>query len=104
MTELVRIPSPYLQRQAAMAADPAWHAYTTSEMSKYPYAYTTADGRWLIERAYGACGGGWRVTDTTGEYHCTSCRDGGGHVSIEPTLDAAKAFVAEWAVGQRVDL
>ena len=73
--------------------------FITSEDRKYKYAYQTPDGRWLIERDYGGCGGGWRVTDTRGEYVCTSCRrNSDGHATIEPTLAAAKAFVfTEWA-------
>ena len=75
-------------------------------MRKYKYAYETPDGRWRIEWNYGACGGGWRVDDTRGEYFCGSCRDHkerngwgfDGHAAIMPTLTAAKAFVSEWAV------
>jgi hypothetical protein len=90
MIDLIRIPAPSLNKE---------YLYTTSEMRKYKHAYETPDGRWRIERAYGECGGGWHVIDTSGEYLCTSCRfNVAGHVTTAPTLAAAKAFVSEWAV------
>lgn len=81
MIELTRIPAPYLQRDVR---------YETSEMRKYRYAYETQERRWRIERNYGACGGGWTITDMAGE-----------HSEIRPTLAAAKAFVSEWAVSSQ---
>jgi hypothetical protein len=67
--ELIRVPSPRLAERTARAADPKWHCSISSEMRKYKYAYETPDGRWRIEYAYGECGGGWKVTDTTRSIH-----------------------------------
>lgn len=89
MIELTRIPAPYLQRDVR---------YETAEMRKYRHAYETPDGRWRIERHYGGCGGGWTITDTTGEHVGQSWRGPTVHLKVMPTLAAAKAFVSEWAV------
>jgi hypothetical protein len=107
MIELIRIPAPHVQARQEHLNDPAMRARwadhpemlsLTSEEEKYQHAYRTPDGRWLIQRAYGACGGGWHVIDTSGRYVCTSCRSNrDGHATIVRTLTAAKAFVAEWS-------
>ena len=59
----------------------------------------TSDGRWYILARIGGCGGGRSVIDTSGEYAgCTCCwRNTDGHVTIERTLAATKAFISEWA-------
>ena len=91
-TELVRAPARYLQRRPLEDR--------TSEERKYKHAYQTPDGRWHIERAYGACGGGWYIIDTTGEHTgCTCCAiSSDEHLATVPTLKAAKAFITEWSV------
>jgi hypothetical protein len=65
------------------------------------YDYTTLDGRWYVQQ-HGGCGGGWEVTDLTGEYVCESCfrpaTVSDQHATIVRTLAAAKAFIAEWGV------
>jgi hypothetical protein len=86
MIELTRT----LSQQRAEAL-PEWR----DTMRKYDYV--TPDGRWYIQQNRG-CGGGWSVTDTTGEYTCGSCaRNPDGHATIVRTLAAAKAFISEWS-------
>jgi hypothetical protein len=53
VTEFQRIPAPYLENLER-------RNYVTSEMRKYKSAYVTPDRRWLIQKAYGACGGAGR--------------------------------------------
>jgi hypothetical protein len=89
---LIRIPAPTLQKRQRS------DGWESSEERKYKHAYQTADGRWLIERAYGACGGGWNVFDTTGEHVGASWYGLTPHLQTLPTLSAAKAFVSEWAI------
>lgn len=88
MIDLIRVPSKRFER-----ARPEYRV----TMNKY--AYTSTDGRWYVEKS-GRCGGGWSVTDTTGEYVCTSCRPNAldSHATIERTLAAAKAFISEWTM------
>ena len=93
MITLRRVPSRQHQGQVQHALDdPTWIPYRFSK-----WDYITPDGRWYIEQ-YSGCGRGWSVTDTTGEYICTSCRNGVGHATIVRTLAAARAFIAEWSV------
>jgi hypothetical protein len=88
--DLIRIPAPYL--------DGSDGQFVTSEMEKYRWAYQTADGRWLIQRAYGECGGGWHIIDTTGEHRGQSCYGPTDHLATRSTLAQAKAYLSEWAI------
>ena len=96
---LVRVAAPHLQQRATRMAspDPSWyHTPFSSEERRYKWAYQTGDGRWLIQRAYGACGGGWHVIDTTGEHVGESWHGPTTELATQRTRAAAEAFLAEW--------
>lgn len=89
--KLMRVPAPYLAS--------ATSGYLTSEMRQYRHAYTTDDNRWLIQRAYGHCGGGWHVVDTTGQHRGESWHGATEYLARLDTLAAAKELVTRLAAG-----
>jgi hypothetical protein len=81
--KLIRNPSEGYRRQQEPGA-------LFLQKLRHKYEYKTPDGRWLVRET---CGGWWAIVDTTGRVVCERhpC-----HAIDVKTLDAAKAFIAEW--------